>query len=219
MNPDTNTATPPADSSAPDPQRRRRWRLIRWAGAAVAVLAIAFGAVLGTQLGKDPTLVDSPLIAHPAPAETLPYLEHPGTLTLQSLRGRVVVVNFWASWCVACREEQPTLAAAATAYTPAGVTFVGIDYQDQRGPAVAFLNELGRGTGYQYVTDPGSNAAVDFGVFGVPETFFLDPSGTIVAKITGPTTAQLLGDTIDTILAGRAPRSQKEGPVQPAPTG
>ncbi|MBN9619610.1 MAG: redoxin domain-containing protein [Actinobacteria bacterium] len=192
---------------------------MRWCAAGIVALAIAAGAVLGSQLGKDPSLVDSPLIGRPAPAETLPYLEQPATLPLRSLRGQVVVVNFWASWCVACREEQPTLAAAATAYPAKGVVFVGIDYQDQHGAAVAFLNELGRGAGYRYVTDPDSRAAIDFGVFGVPETFFLDRAGTIVAKITGPTTAQLLGDTINTILAGQTPRSRVGGPVQPAPTG
>ncbi len=218
------TDPPAARPDAPTPstttvRRSSRWRLIRWVGAGVAVLAVALGAVLGGQLGKDPTLVDSPLLGHAAPAETLPYLERGGTLSLQALRGGVVVVNFWASWCIACRQEQPTLAAAATAYNNSGVTFVGIDYQDQQGAATGFLNDLGRGTGYQYVTDPGSQAAIDFGVFGVPETFFLDSTGTIVAKITGATSAQLLATTLDTILAGRRPQSRTGGPVQPVPAG
>lgn len=211
------------DETAPtrpgEPSRRpRRWRIIRWVGAGVTVLAVGIGAVLGSQLGKDPSLVNSPLLGHPAPSERLPYLEHGGTLSLQSLRGRVVVVNFWASWCVACRDEQPTLAAAATAYQGRGVTFVGIDYQDQHSTAVSFLNELGRGTGYQYVTDPDSKAAIDFGVFGVPETFFLDRTGTIIAKITGATSAPLLADTLNALIAGRTPQSRTGGPVQPAPT-
>lgn len=212
-----------ADETAPTPsdeprRRLRRWRVIRWVGAGVAVLAVGIGAVLGSQLGKDPSLVNSPLLGHPAPSERLPYLEHAGTFSLQALRGQIVVVNFWASWCVACRDEQPTLAAAATAYQGRGVTFVGIDYQDQHSTAVAFLNELGRGGGYQYVTDPDSKAAIDFGVFGVPETFFLDRTGTIVAKITGATSAPLLADTLNALLAGRTPQSRTGGPVQPAPT-
>ncbi len=84
-----------------------------------------------------------------------------------------------------CRNEHPVLVAANDAYRDAGVTFVGVDFQDQRESAVAFLDELGRGEGYRYLTDPGSRAAVEFGVYGVPETFFIDRTGTIVAKITG----------------------------------
>ena len=192
-----------------------RW--LRWVALAVAVAAIAVGAVLGSGLGKDPELVDTPLIGEPAPDLTLPYLEREGSLDLRSLRGQIVVVNFWASWCVPCREEQPTLAAAADTYSGTGVTFVGIGYQDQRGPAVGFLDELGRGKGYQYVTDPGSRAAMEFGVFGIPETFFLDGAGTIVAKVTGKVDPRLLTAALDDIRAGRRPASRTGGSVQPAP--
>jgi len=204
-------------SGGPRPAPRRR-RIIRWVGLAVALAAIGVGAVLGSRLGKDPTLVTSPLLGKPAPQESLPYLERPGALTLRSLRGQIVVVNFWASWCVACRQEHPVLTAAAAKYRSAGVIFVGVDFQDQRSAAVGFLNAMGRGPRYLYVTDPGSKAAVDFGVFGVPETFFIDRSGIIVAKITGASTAPLLAGVLDDLLAGRPPRSHTEQPVQPGPT-
>jgi cytochrome c biogenesis protein CcmG/thiol:disulfide interchange protein DsbE len=192
---------------------------VQWIALAVAVLAIAVGALFGTRIGKDPKLVDSPLIGQPAPTERVPYLEQSGTLSLADVRGGIVVVNFWASWCIPCRDEQATLTAAANAYHPSGVTFVGVDYQDQHGSAVAFLNELGRGdaNAYRYVTDPDSTLAVDFGVFGVPETFFLDRHGTIVAKITGAADPPLLGSTLNDILAGRKPTSRDEGTVQAAP--
>lgn len=203
-------------STEPDP-RTSTMRWLRWVALATAIAAIAVGAILGTNLGKDPTLVDTPLIGEPAPDFTLPYLERDGALDSKSLRGRIVVVNFWASWCVPCREEQPTLAAAADTYTDSGVTFVGISYQDQRDAAIGFLNELGRGKGYQYVTDPGSRAAMEFGVFGIPETFFIDRSGTIVAKITGKTDPPLLASVLDDMLAGRQPQSRTYGSVQPAP--
>ncbi len=203
-------------SADPD-ARQGTMRWLRWIALGVAVAAVAVGVIIGTRVGDDPNLVDTPLIGKPAPDLALPYLERDGALALRSLRGQVVVVNFWASWCVPCREEQPTLTAAADAYRTAGVTFVGISYQDQPKSAVGFLNELGRGKSYQYVTDPGSRAAMEFGIYGIPETFFLDRSGTIVAKVTGPVDPPLLKSTLDDVVAGREPKSRTDGSVQPAP--
>jgi cytochrome c biogenesis protein CcmG/thiol:disulfide interchange protein DsbE len=200
------------------PARSRRWRALRWGALAVTALAIGIGAVFGARLGTDPTLVDSPLLGRPAPTREVPYLEQPGAMSLGDLRGQVVVVNFWASWCVACREEHPALVAAARDYRSAGVTFVGVNYQDGRDSAVGMLDELGRGgPNYRYVTDPGSRLALDFGVFGVPETFVVDRRGRIAAKITGASSYPLLARVLDAVLAGRQPRSEIAGPTQPAP--
>lgn len=189
---------------------------LRYSAVAVAVLTVGIGALFGARLNTDNTVVDTPLIGTTASTRRLPFLEKPGEFSLADLRGRVVVVNFWASWCVACREEHPALLATAAAYRSRGVRFVGVDFQDQRGSATAFLDEMGRGKDYTYVADTGSRLAVDFGVFGVPETFFLDKKGTIVGKITGPSTVPLLSRTIESILAGGTPRpSTGTGPVQP----
>ncbi|OLT41774.1 redoxin [Saccharomonospora sp. CUA-673] len=199
--------------------RTKRWRTIRWIALLIVAATVGLGAVFGSRLGQDPTLVDSPLIGKPASTRPLPYLEREGTLSLADLQGQVVVVNFWASWCTPCRAEHPALTAAADNYQAKGVTVVGVNYQDKRGAATAFLDELGRGDSraYRYVTDPDSRLALDFGVFGIPETFFLDRSGTIVAKITGPVSHSLMSGTLDAILAGRQPRSHTEGTVQPGP--
>lgn len=199
--------------------RSRRWRRIRWIAVAVVVVAIGVGAAFGSQLGKDPTLVDSPLIGRSAPAAVLPDLEGDGSVSLADLRGRIVVVNFWASWCVPCREEHPHLVSAANNYRDAEVTFVGVNYQDQRGSAIGFLDDLGRGdpSVYRYVTDPGSQLALELGVFGVPETFFIGRDGIVVAKITGAAKYGLLSTALDEILAGREPGTNTVGPVQPAP--
>ena len=175
----------------------------------VALLSLAalvgVAAAFGTRFGTDPGVVDSPLIGRPAPDVTLPYLERDGELSLADLRGDVVVVNFWASWCVPCREEHDDLVTAAARYEDRDVTFVGIVYQDRPEQAIAFLDELGRG--YDHLIDPGSRAAIDFGVFGVPETFFIDRDGTVVAKVVGISDLALLSETIETIIAGGDPPS------------
>lgn len=205
------TEAPPAS-----PPRRRRW--LRWGGALAAVAVVGVGALFGARLDRDNTLVSTPLIGQPAPDRSLPYLEQDGSISLSDLRGEIVVVNFWASWCVACREEHPALNAAAAAYRDAGVQFIGVVYQDRKSTATAFLDEMGRGEDYLYLTDPGSRLAIDFGVFGVPETFFLDREGRIAAKITGASTLPLLSGVLDEMLAGGRPDpATTTGPVQDAP--
>lgn len=195
-----------------------RRRGLRLAAVLVLVVAVAIGAVFGWRLVGGSTVVDSPLIGQPAPDAVLPELEGGGTLSFAELRGQVVVVNFWASWCVACRDEHPVLVDAAREYRDRGVVFVGVDYQDSPESATAFLDELGRGgDNYRYVTDPGSRTALDFGLFGVPETFVLDRTGTIAAKITGPSSASTLAGVLDAVLAGTQPGRTEPAPVQPAP--
>lgn len=200
----------------PRPSRARAWRV-----GLVVVLTVTAGAVFGSRLGEDPSLVDSPLIGAPAPTRPLPLLEGGGSLSLADLRGRVVLVNFWASWCGPCRQEHPALLAVSEAYRDAGVTVVGVSYQDEPTAATAFLDELGRGAapGYRYVTDPESGLAIDLGVFGIPETFVLDRQGTVVGKITGAATFPALAAAVEEALAGRRPPPATIGTVQPGPGG
>ena len=179
------------------------------------VLLVGVAAAYGTRFGTDPTVVDSPLLGQPAPSITLPYLEKDGQLSLVDLRGDVVVVNFWASWCTACREEHDDLILAAQRFGDQDVTFLGIVYQDRPEAAIGMLDEMGRG--YDNLVDPGSRAAIDFGVFGVPETFFVDRDGTVVAKVVGRSDLSLLTGTIETILAGRVPDSVNRAGFQPQP--
>ena len=107
--------------------------------------------------------------------------------------------------------------ATAAAFGDRGVRFLGVVYQDDPAFSIAFLDELGWGDNYEYVTDPGSRAAIALGVFGVPETFFIDPNGIVVGKISGESDALLLGATIDQILQGGRPGEHTAGTVQSQP--
>ncbi len=185
------------------PERGDRRRLRTWlvTGGIAVVLGLLL-VVFATRFGKDPRLVESPLIGESVAAMRLDYLDGTGSVSFDELAGQVVVVNFWASWCVPCRTEHAYLTSGQAAYRDRGVQFVGIVFQDSVGAANRFLDELGRGNGYLYVLDPGSRAAVEFGVYGVPETFFVDREGRIVDKIAGPVDSASLAAALDPILAG-----------------
>jgi cytochrome c biogenesis protein CcmG/thiol:disulfide interchange protein DsbE len=170
-------------------------------GGVVVVLGLLV-AVFAGRFGKDPRVVESPLIGEAVASMRLQYLDGSGSVSFDDLRGQVVVVNFWASWCVPCRTEHAHLTAGQAAYRDRGVQFVGVVFQDTVEAANLFLDQLGRGEGYLYVVDPGSRAAVEFGVYGVPETFFVDAEGRIVDKIAGPVDFARLSAALDEILDG-----------------
>jgi cytochrome c biogenesis protein CcmG/thiol:disulfide interchange protein DsbE len=176
-------------------RRRTRWVLIGTVVAAITLLTslLAFG------LSRDPTLIRSPLLGRRAPGFTLPTLDGSGTVRLADLRGHVVVVNFWASWCAACREEHPNLLAAWDRYRDHGVVLLGIDYQDSRRAALAYMAELGGD--WPVLDDPGGRTALAYGVYGVPETFFIGRDGVIAYKRVGASSYELLSDQIQRLLS------------------
>lgn len=175
-----------------------------WIVAGVGLFAVVLGVVFASRFGVDPQLTPSPLIGQPLPDLTLPYLEFDGDFSFADLEGEVAVINFWASWCLACRVEHQALLDTAAGYQDLGVTFVGVLVQDRADHGLDFLAELGRGEPYVYVVDQGSRASLEFGLLGVPETFFVDRDGTIVGKVSGPVNTPLLTATLDAILLGRA---------------
>jgi cytochrome c biogenesis protein CcmG/thiol:disulfide interchange protein DsbE len=129
-----------------------------------------------------------------APDFELDRLDRVGTLKLSSLRGRVVVLNFWASWCHACKDEARTLAAAAKQWQPRGVVFVGVDSQDFSSDARAFARRFG--LRYADVHDGSGSLMTRYGVTGLPETWTVTRDGRLAAHIGGVADARRLGSAI-----------------------
>jgi len=140
-------------------------------------------------LGLDPREVPSPLIDKPAPAFTLAQLHEPGkTLATADMKGQVWLLNVWASWCVSCREEHPLLVRLGKANV---VPIVGLNYKDEPAAGLRWLGQFGNPYNVS-VVDHDGRVGIDFGVYGVPETFVIDKQGTIRYKQIGPITAEAL---------------------------
>ena len=165
---------------------------------------MVLGIIFAGRFNTDITLSPSPLKDKPAPNVTVRYLDSVDEFELSEFEGDILVINFWASWCLNCRVEHEALNAAAAGYDDLGVTFIGIAYQDRESASIAFLDELGRGDPYVYGIDEGSRVAVEFGILGLPETFFIDRAGIVRAKVSGPVNAALLSRTIEAIALGEA---------------
>lgn len=156
--------------------------------------SVIFAAVIGILflgLGKDPQKINSPLIGRIAPSFALREVGTANTINLEQFRGKPVVLNFWATWCGPCWEEHPVLVANARMLQPQ-VQFVGVVFQDTEEKIQSFLNN--RGSAYPTLVDEAGKTAIAYGVGGVPESYFLDANGVIVAKFTGPLTEKDLDD-------------------------
>ena len=177
--------------------RRSGWRWV--AVAAVVAVVMAWAVVAGRSLGRDATVVRSPLLDKPAPAFRLPALGG-GDVDSHSFGGDVVVVNFWASWCVPCRDEAPELNAFEERARDRGVRLVGIVYNDDADKASEFRDRYG--LRYPQALDAGGRTAIDFGVFGVPETYIIDRRGIVKAKLMGAVDARTLEGAVAAVEDG-----------------
>jgi cytochrome c biogenesis protein CcmG/thiol:disulfide interchange protein DsbE len=154
---------------------------------------LVIGAFLFVGLWRNPREVPSPLIDKPAPSFSLAQLHEPGRVfSLADMKGQVWLLNVWASWCVACRTEHPLLVELGKARL---VPIIGLNYKDKPDEAKAWLAQLGNPYALS-VMDRDGNVGIDFGVYGVPETFVIDKTGTIRFKQIGPVTVEDLEKTI-----------------------
>jgi len=191
---------------------------MNWKRALVAVLAVLpVVLLLAFGMTRDPREIDSPLPGRPAPDFALAVMpttalpsgaEPPSTDTVRLAdgHGRIRVINYYASWCLACRDEHPVLTALAPRYAARGVDFYGILYKDRPSDMRRWIAEMG-GQSYPALLDPTTRTAIDYGLYGVPETFFIATDGRVVKKHIGPVTHAVLTRTLDSLLAaGPAPR-------------
>jgi cytochrome c biogenesis protein CcmG/thiol:disulfide interchange protein DsbE len=149
--------------------------------------------LLGVGLRLKPQEIPSPLIGKRAPEITLPQVEDGSNVFRSSdMRGKVWVLNVWASWCGPCRAEHPALLALSKL---AVAPVVGLNYNDQRSDSLQWLREVGNPYSVS-AFDGDGKAGIEFGVYGVPETFVIDKQGLIRLKLTGPVTQEVINDKL-----------------------
>lgn len=185
----------------------RRRLLVSFTAVALAgfLAVLGYGLSQADQVGVKLAGAEgpgTPLAGKPAPGFTLEQLDAEETLSLAEFRGQAVVLNFWASWCAGCRREHPSLMAAFQRYRDRGVVFLGILFQDTPAGARAYIKELGGE--WPTLLDPGSKTAVAYGMYGVPETFFIDPNGIVRYRRVGETSYELLTTKIEELLQENA---------------
>jgi len=180
-----------------------------WKRLAIGLVVIVpILALLAYGFTRDPREIPSPLLARPAAPFTLTLFEG-RQLSLAQLRGKVVFLNFWASWCLPCRAEAQTLEAAWQQYKDRDVVFVGANIQDTEADARAFLTEFG--VTYPNGVDAGSRTAIEYGVYGIPETFFIDRQGRITYKHIGALGWETIRAKLDEALRGVASAAEGKG--------
>ena len=170
-------------------------RGMRWL---VPLSVLPLVALLAYGFRTDPRDIPSPLVGRTASPFALTAFDG-SPVTLSGLRGKVVVLNFWASWCnPACYDEAPVLERAWRAYRERGVVVVGVDMQDTAEAAQAFIQRFG--LTFANGPDPQGKIAVEYGVYGVPETFFVSRDGTIHAKHVGALTDAVVRAKLEPLL-------------------
>lgn len=199
-----------ADADAVTAPQKPRGHLVRNIALAVAALVAVFVAVLATRDAAVTRLSDSPLLGRAAPAVggslvAIPGADVAGTparLELADLRGKYVVVNFFATWCVPCQREHPELVRFQNRHAAAGdATVLSVIFDDEPAKVAEFF--ASKGGDWPVIDDPDGKIALEFGVRGPPESFLVDPEGFVLFKVTGEVDA----DGLERLL-----RQAKSGP-------
>jgi len=186
-----------------------RFRLRGWHVAVIATLAALF-LLFYEGLWGDPSAIPTVLINTPAPTFTGPDVVSSAPIDLAQYRGKVVLLNFWASWCQECRVEHENLLALYSQFrNNPDFVMLGVNYQDKLDDARDYLKVYG--APFQHVRDFKGTISIDYGVYGVPETFIIDKQGVIrhkqVGPIVGPSYALLTERVLPTLLQDPAPNA------------
>jgi cytochrome c biogenesis protein CcmG/thiol:disulfide interchange protein DsbE len=176
--------------------------------ALVTVIAGGVLWLLAYGFTRDARYIQSPLVAKQAPSFALTLFDGKA-IKLEDLRGKVVLLNFWASWCVPCRAEAKALEETWKKYKDRGVVFLGVNIQDKEDNARAFIEEFR--ISYLNGRDSGGKIAIDYGVWGIPETFFIDRQGRITYKHAGAMNAPLITAKLEQALLGIVTAEEGKG--------
>lgn len=171
--------------------RALRFGIVIMIGALVVVLVLAFR--------RDPHDIRTGTVGKPAAAFTVQKLDGSGALALDETRGKVTVVNFFASWCIPCKEENPALLRVYERYRASDVVFLGVLYQDSRDSGLRYVRD--NGVTWPTGSDDDGRVAFAYGVFGIPETYFIGADGVIAGRHIGPIDETTLVNAIDTLRA------------------
>lgn len=166
--------------------------------AFLVILAAVVG-LFAFALTREQTTNESLLIGKPAPAFEIPLFAADSTVSLAKLKGKPVVLNFWASWCLSCRDEARVLEAGWKQFGPE-VAFVGVAVSDKDEDAKRFIARYGKT--YYLGPDVKGSIALDYGLYGVPETFFISPEGVVLARYVGPLSQGELADRVASLKSG-----------------
>lgn len=170
----------------------KRWLLF-------LLILVPLAALLTFSLTRDPRTLPSVLIGKAAPSFDLETLQGEKA-SLSSLKGHPIVLNFWSSWCGPCLQEHPYLKKARDVFEPRGIRFYSVLYEDTAENAKNYMTKYGEAA--TVLLDPGLKTAIDYGVSGVPETFFINAEGLVTYKVAGVLTPPVLQEQIRQLLAG-----------------
>ena len=160
-------------------------------------LIVGLALVLTLAFRRDPHDIRTGTVGKPAPAFTLPSLADGTSVSLDQYKGRIVVLNFWASWCIPCKEENPALTDAWERYRGTDVVLLGVVFQDSADAARAYTTRLGNA--WTSAVDDDGRVSLSYGVFGPPETYFIGADGIIAGRHIGPIDQTTLRNGIESL--------------------